>query len=108
MGPRRKRDLTVLSILSYIIENKIDDHNVDANVKDTPMIVAVDEAHNYFSSPNSLRETYIVSRVQEAAKQGRKDKLRLFMITQNPDDIDGAILKQTNTNLFLGLREEVI
>ena len=30
------------------------------------------------------------------------------MITQNPEDIDGDILKQTNTNIFLGLREEVI
>jgi DNA helicase HerA-like ATPase len=103
-----KEDLTVLSILSYIIENKIDDHNVDANVKDTPMLVAVDEAHNYFSSPSSLREAYIVSRAREAAKQGRKDKLGLFMITQNPDDIDGDILKQTNTNIFMGLRDEVI
>lgn len=103
-----KEDLTVLSILSYVIENKIDDHNVDANVKDTPMLVAVDEAHNYFSNPNSLREAYIVSRAREAAKQGRKDKLGLFIITQNPDDIDGDILKQTNTNIFLGLREEVI
>ncbi|WP_435180496.1 hypothetical protein [Halorussus sp. AFM4] len=30
------------------------------------------------------------------------------MITQNPEDIDDDILKQTNTNIFLGLREEVI
>lgn len=103
-----KEDLTVLSILSYIIENKIDDHSVDTNVKDTPMLVSVDEAHNYFSSPDNLREAYIVSRAREAVKQGRKDKLGLFMITQNPEDIDGDILKQTNTNIFLGLREEVI
>lgn len=103
-----KEALTVLSILSYIIENKIDDHNVDAHVKDTPILVSVDEAHNYFSTPSSLREQYIVGRAREAAKQGRKDKLGLFMITQNPDDIDGDILKQTNTNVFLGLRGEVI
>ncbi|MFD1569379.1 hypothetical protein [Halorubrum laminariae] len=38
----------------------------------------------------------------------RKDKRDLFMITQNPEDIDSDILKQTNTNIFLGLREEVI
>jgi len=31
-----KEELTVLSILSYIIDNKIDDYNVDPNVKDTP------------------------------------------------------------------------
>lgn len=103
-----KEELTVLSILSYIIDNKIDDYNVDPNVKDTPLLVAVDEAHNYVSDPNTLREQYIVNRARDAVKQGRKDKLGLFMITQNPEDIDGDILKQTNTNIFLGLREEVI
>lgn len=103
-----KEELTVLSILSYIIDNKIDDYNVDPNVKDTPLLVAVDEAHNYVSDPTTLREQYIVNRARDAVKQGRKDKLGLFMITQNPEDIDGDILKQTNTNIFLGLREEVI
>ena len=103
-----KEHLTVLSILSYIIENKIDDHHVVDQIKNTPMLVAVDEAHNYFSSPDSLREQYIVRRAREAVKQGRKDKLGLMMITQNPEDIDDDILKQINTNIFLGLREEVV
>ncbi len=103
-----KEYLVVLSLLSYIIENKIDDFNVDTAVKRTPMLVAVDEAHNYFSSPDNIREAYIVGKAREAAKQGRKDKLGLMMITQNPDDIDGEVLKQTNTNIFLHLREEVI
>jgi len=103
-----KEELTVLSILSYIIDNKIDDYDVNPHVKDTPLLVAVDEAHNYVSNPGTLREEYIVARARDAVKQGRKDKLGLFMITQNPEDIDGDILKQTNTNIFLGLREEVI
>ncbi|WP_435180417.1 ATP-binding protein [Halorussus sp. AFM4] len=103
-----KEYLVVLSILSYIIENKIDDFDVDEAVKRTPMLVAVDEAHNYFSSPDNIREAYIVGRAREAVKQGRKDKLGLMMITQNPEDIDGDILKQTNTNVFLHLREEVV
>lgn len=103
-----KEYLVVLSILSYIIENKINDFDVDEAIKRTPMLVAVDEAHNYFSSPDNIREAYIVGRAREAVKQGRKDKLGLMMITQNPEDIDGDILKQTNTNVFLHLREEVV
>lgn len=103
-----KEYLVVLSLLSYIIENNIDDFNVDPAVKRTPMLVAVDEAHNYFSSPDNIREAYIVSRARAAVKQGRKDKLGLMMITQNPEDIDGDVLKQTNTNVFLHLREEVV
>jgi DNA helicase HerA-like ATPase len=103
-----KEYLVVLSILSYIIENKIDDFNVDPAVKRTPMLVAVDEAHNYFSTPDSIREGYIVGKARDAVKQGRTDKLGLFMITQNPDDIDGDILNQVNTNIFLHLRGDVI
>jgi DNA helicase HerA-like ATPase len=103
-----KEYLVVLSIISYIIENKIDDFNVDSAVKRTPMVVAVDEAHNYFSSPDSIREAYIVGKARDAVKQGRKDKLGLFMITQNPDDIDSDILNQVNTNIFLHLRKDVI
>jgi hypothetical protein len=103
-----KEYLVVLSVLSYIIENKIDDFEVDTHVKHTPLLVAVDEAHNYFSSPDNIREEYIVERAREAAKQGRKDQLGLMMITQNPEDIDDDILKQTNTNVFLHLREEVV
>lgn len=103
-----KEYLVVLSLLSYVIENKIDDFNVDPAVKRTPMLVAVDEAHNYFSSPDNIRESYIVGRAREAVKQGRKDRLGLMMITQNPEDIDGDILKQTNTNVFLHLHDEVV
>jgi len=79
-----KKELTILSILSYIIDNKIDDYNVDPKVKDTPLLVAVDEAHNHVSDPTTFREVYIVNRARDAVKQGRKDKLGLFMITQNP------------------------
>ena len=43
-----------------------------------------------------------------SSPQGRKDQLGLVMITRNPDDIDSDILKQTNINIFLHLREEVI
>jgi len=103
-----KDSLTVLSILSYIIENKIDDYQVDAAVRNTPMLVAVDEAHNYFASADSLREEYILHRARVAVKQGRKYKLGLCLITQNPDDIDDDVIKQINTNIFLGLKAEVV
>lgn len=72
------------------------------------MILAVGEAHNYLSDPSNIREQYIIGRARAAAKQGRKDKLGLMMGTQNPDDIDGEILKQTNSNIFLQLRDEVV
>ena len=103
-----KDSLTVLSILSYIIENKIDDYQVDPTVRNTPILVAVDEAHNYFADADTLREEYILRRARVAVKQGRKYKLGLCLITQNPDDIDDDVIKQINTNIFLGLKAEVV
>ncbi len=103
-----KDSLAVLSILSYIIENKIDDYQVDPAVRNTPLLVAVDEAHNYFASADSLREEYILERARVAVKQGRKYKLGLCLITQNPDDVDDDVIKQINTNIFLGLKSEVV
>jgi DNA helicase HerA-like ATPase len=107
---QNKEDLVVLSILSFIIENKLKDYEADPNVSETPLLVAVDEAHNYLSTPSAddLRGQYIVGQARDAVKQGRKDQLGVMMITQNPEDIDDDILKQTNTNVFLGLRAEVV
>lgn len=105
-----RENLVVLSVLSFIIENKLKNHNVDSNVSETPLLVGVDEAHNYLSTPGAddLRGKKIVRQARDAVRQGRKDQLGLMMITQNPEDIDGDILKQTNTNIFLGLRDEVV
>ncbi|EMA66170.1 ATP-binding protein [Halorubrum kocurii] len=72
------------------------------------MLVAVDEAHNYLASASSLREEYILRRARVAVKQGRKYKLGLCLITQNPDDVDDDVIKQINTNIFLGLKAEVV
>lgn len=107
---REREDLVVLSVLSFIIENKLKNNDADPNVSETPLLVGVDEAHNYLSSPSAddLRRQRIVRQARDAVRQGRKDQLGLMMITQNPEDIDDDILKQTNTNVFLGLREEVV
>lgn len=104
----RKENIIVLSILSYIVENKIEDYEPDKNIKETPLLLSVDEAHNYLARAENIQEQYIIEKFREAAKQGRKDKLGLNMITQNPQDIDDQILKQTNTRILLGLSEEVV
>jgi DNA helicase HerA-like ATPase len=106
----KRESLVVLSVLSYIIENKLKSDGTDPNVSETPLMVGVDEAHNYLSSPSSddVRGQYIVRQARDAVRQGRKDQLGMMMITQNPEDIDDDILKQTNTNVFLGLRAEVV
>ena len=41
-----------------------------------------------------------------AARQGRKEALGLFLITQDPQDIDDTVFKQVNTKMILNLNND--
>jgi hypothetical protein len=75
-------------------------------VKNTPVILALDEAHRYLSDAASAHSRRIISRFADAARQGRKEALGLFLITQDPQDIDGTVLKQVNTRIILNLSND--
>lgn len=107
-----QQNLVVMSVLSLIVDNKIGRTTEDCDIqkiRDTPMILGLDEAHNYLSEgSNSIRKRYIVNKFREAAKRGRKYKLGLLMVTQNPEDIDSEIRKQSNTRIYLGMEGETL
>ncbi|MCU4751944.1 ATP-binding protein [Halobacteria archaeon AArc-curdl1] len=105
-GPKER--LVMMSLLAHIVDNKLDDQNPSEQVKHTPLLLVVDEAHNYLASRATTQQEYIVDRFVEAAKQGRKQRLGLGMVTQNPADIDEEIRNQTNTRIYLGLEDEVV
>ncbi len=48
----------------------------------------------------------MIGKFTEAAKQGRKERLGLFLVTQDPQDIADAVFKQINTKLVLNLGDE--
>jgi hypothetical protein len=99
--------LVVMSLMSLIVENKIGS-GTNKRIYETPLILGVDEAHNFLSDTERVQDTYIVNKFLQVAKQGRKYKLGMFLITQNPEDINDGILKQTNTKIYLGLEPEVL
>lgn len=100
--------LIVMTILEYIVENKLKTNEPSPEVKYTPIILCVDEAHNYLSDRSNTQKAYIIRKFVKAAKQGRKEKLGLYMVTQNPLDIDEEIRHQTNTKMFLGLEAATV
>lgn len=100
--------LVVLALMTHIVENTIESDVDYPEIKGTPMLLAVDEAHEYLGSMDRPRERYLVRNFRRAAKRGRKDKFGLFMVTQNPQDIDDEVLQQTNTRAYLGLQPEVV
>ncbi|AKB82487.1 Bipolar DNA helicase [Methanosarcina barkeri 3] len=101
----RIRDLIVLTIMSLIVDNKLNTTGKEA-IKETPIILALDEAHRYLSNANGEHSRLIISRFADAARQGRKEGLGLFLITQDPQDIDDTVFKQINTKLILNLNND--
>lgn len=101
----RIRDLIVLTIMSLIVDNKLGTTGVEA-IKETPIILGLDEAHRYLSHAGGEHSRLIISRFADAARQGRKEGLGLFLITQDPQDIDDTVIKQINTKLILNLNND--
>ncbi|WNY26008.1 ATP-binding protein [Methanolapillus millepedarum] len=101
----RIRDLIVLSMMTVIVDNKLGTSG-NETVKDTPIILVLDEAHRYLSGASSAQSGKIIHKFSEAAKQGRKEGLGLFLITQDPQDIETEILKQVNTKVILNLNND--
>lgn len=101
----RIRDLIVLTIMSLIVDNKLNTTGEKA-IKETPIILALDEAHRYLSKAKGEHSRLIISRFADAARQGRKEGLGLFLITQDPQDIDDTVFKQINTKLILNLNND--
>jgi len=101
----RIRDLITLTLMTIIVDNKLSTSG-EAAVKETPIILALDEAHRYLAHPTGEHSRRIVAKFADAARQGRKEGLGLFLITQDPQDIDDTVFKQINTRIILNLTND--
>lgn len=100
-------DFVIQALLSHIVENKISSDVNHPHIKGTPLVMALDEAHEYLNHPETTREYYIVDKFRRAARRGRKDMFGLYFISQNPEDIDGEARNQLNTKIYLRLEARV-
>ena len=102
----RAAETVVLAVSSLLVDQKLsNDPRYDA-IKETPLVVGMDEAHNFLSDADSVQARKVVGKFTEAAKQGRKERLGLFLITQDPQDIADPVFKQVNTTVVLNLGDE--
>lgn len=101
----RIRDLITLTLMTIIVDNKLSTSG-EAAVKETPIILALDEAHRYLARTTGDHSRRIVSKFADAARQGRKEGLGLCLITQDPQDIDDTVFKQINTRIILNLTND--
>ncbi|MFQ3320371.1 MAG: DNA helicase HerA-like ATPase [Natronomonas sp.] len=96
----------VLAVASLLVDQKLSNDPTFDRIKETPLLLGMDEAHNFLTDADSVQATKVIGKFAEAAKQGRKERLGLFLITQDPQDIADPIFKQINTTIVLNLGDE--
>lgn len=106
IGESRASETIVLAVASLLIDEKLSSDPTYDRIKSTPLIVGMDEAHTYLTGAESVQATRVIGKFSDAAKQGRKERLGLFLITQDPQDIAEPIFKQVNTRIVLNLGDE--
>jgi len=102
----RAAETVVLAVASLLVDEKLSNDPDYDRIKDTPLIIGMDEAHNFLTDAESVQARHVIGKFTDAAKQGRKERLGLFLITQDPQDIADAVFKQINTTVVLNLGDE--
>lgn len=102
----RAKEMFVLAVSSLLIDDKLSNSPSSDRIKETPLVLGMDEAHNFLTDADNVQARKVVGKFTDAAKQGRKERLGLFLITQDPQDIAEPVFKQINTTVVLNLGDE--
>ncbi|WP_418281141.1 ATP-binding protein [Halorubrum sp. DTA98] len=102
----RQKEIVVLAVSTMLVGDKLSNDPRSDRVKETPLLVGMDEAHNFLADADNVQARKVVGTFTEAAKQGRKERLGLFLITQDPQDVAESVFKQINTTVVLNLGDE--
>ncbi|WP_135824196.1 ATP-binding protein [Halorussus ruber] len=106
LNDSRATEVVVLALASLLVDEKLSNDPTHDRIKQTPLVVGMDEAHNFLTDADSVQARKVIGKFTEAAKQGRKERLGLFLITQDPQDIAEPVFKQVNTTVVLNLGDE--
>ncbi|GAB3412667.1 ATP-binding protein [Haloparvum alkalitolerans] len=102
----RQKEMYVLAVSAFLIDDKLSNDPDSDRIKETPLLVGMDEAHNFLAEGDNVQSRKVIEKFTEAAKQGRKERLGLFLITQDPQDVAEPVFKQINTKIVLNLGDE--
>ena len=102
----RHKEIVVLAVAALLVDDKLSNDPDSDRIKETPLLIGMDEAHNFLADADTVQARKVINTFTEAAKQGRKERLGLFLITQDPQDVAESVFKQVNTKLVLNLGDE--
>ena len=74
----RAAEVVVLAVSSLLVDQKLSNDPQFNRIKETPLVVGMDEAHNYLTDADSVQARRVIGKFTDAAKQGRKERLGLF------------------------------
>ena len=103
---RRHAETMVLALSALLVDEKLSNDPTYERIEETPLVVSMDEAHNFLTDADTVQARQVIGKFTEAAKQGRKERLGLFLVTQDPQDIADSVFKQINTTVVLNLGDE--
>jgi len=99
-------DEDLVTILAFHVLNKLASHKLSGYDREIPVLILVDEAHNYFPRFVDPEQRVFIKRLVRRAKtickEGRKFRLRLQFTTQRPEEINIGVLSIVNTITFFG------
>ncbi|MFX0199302.1 MAG: ATP-binding protein [Candidatus Hodarchaeota archaeon] len=100
-------DDDVVTNIAFHVLNKLARYKLSGQDKaKIPVMILVDEAHNYFPRFVDPEQRAFIKRLIRRAKtickEGRKFQLRLQFTTQRPEEIDIGVLSIVNTITFFG------
>ena len=87
-------------LLRVMYDSMFWSRNLEQGGRKRPLLVVMEEAHNYLGSDNYNRASKIVRRV---VKEGRKYGISAMIVSQRPSEIDPTILSQCGTTIALRL-----
>ena len=106
ISQRRAAETVVLAVASLLVDEKLSNDPDHDRIKETPLVVGMDEAHTFLTDAETVQARRVIGKFADAAKQGRKERLGLFLITQDPQDIADPVFKQINTTFVLNLGDQ--
>jgi len=106
LSDSRATETVVLALASLLVDQKLSNDPDFERIEETPLILGLDEAHTFLTDAESVQARKVIGKFADAAKQGRKERLGLFLVTQDPQDVAEPVFKQVNTRLVLNLGDE--
>ena len=87
-------------LLRVMYDSMFWSRNLNQGGRKRPLLVIMEEAHNYLGSDSNSRASKVVKRL---VKEGRKYGISAMIVSQRPSEIDPTILSQCGTTIALRL-----